>query len=418
MAENGAGAAYVRWCEATRCEVDPSVLTGLETKWGVVKASNSFSLLPLLLMAKDKAVKDRFVDNVVTLKVKGDKSRSSHLADANARVLAEFLPLCKSVKHVDLSGMGLSPAGAEQVVRAVSASKTLQTLNLSSNPGIFPVVENSELASAIQKCPTLIKLDLTNDQLGFTAVQKIRRCGCEQELQVVDAGNNVFEEVMNAVTHGVGTLFSIIGSAVLMSHAAAPGQPATTFWACLIYCASLVILFLSSTLLHAAFMHQTASVVLGLMDHAAIYFLIAGTYTPFCLISLANHPLGYYFAVWQWLLALIGILFCFVDMRVGVPLKTPIELTLYIGMGWMIGFAYEDVKDDISEAAFELLAAGGMAFTVGVLFFIMEKTHHPLGHAIWHVFVLVGAVCHYFAVLFYVVGIEEQVAVCDAFKTL
>jgi hemolysin III len=448
--------AYVRACGELGAQVDPSVATSLLTEWSVVKASNEFSLLPLLLVVdaerreadgnkeadeKREAAEERarksvsrvrrkassdaidapapsqpfyFFEHLTTLRLKAGEKGRSHLADANARVIALLLARCPNIKSVDLRAVGLSAAGARELVDAVRVNRSMATLNLSDNPGIKPAVEDGALARALAANEgALTLLDVTNDQLGFSAVDGLRRamkqvhCRCGTHFELLDEGNNVFEEVLNALTHGVGVLFALGGSFVLMYHASAEGQSRRTFYACLIYCSSLVLLFTASTALHAAFMYQRASTVLGLFDHTAIYFLIAGSYTPFCLISLESHEYGVPLTIAQWVLALFGVVFCLVDHRVSLPFKVPIELSLYLGMGWMLGFVWSDVAPLISEGALELLSAGGLAYTGGVVFFVLEKTHHPIGHVLWHCAVLVGAICHYFSILLFVVGIEE-----------
>jgi hemolysin III len=170
-----------------------------------------------------------------------------------------------------------------------------------------------------------------------------------------------------------------------------------------------VLLFTASTALHSVFLSRRWSMVLGLVDHAAIYFLIAGTYFPFCMISLADHHLGTTMALAQWILAAIGIVFCVIDERVNIPFKMPIELTLYVAMGWMLVFVWEEVEAQIDKDAIYLLQVGGGFYTVGITFFVMEKIKHPIYHAVWHVFVLVAAACHYFAVLLFVVGLEKEI---------
>lgn len=391
---------YVGWCEQCGCDADPSVLTSLSTGWDYIKASNDFSLLPVLLMVQGDRMGKRskkkqeeaegVAAQIHSLRITRSTKAGgkSHLADANARVVAQLVPNCPNLKHIDLRSVGLSKFGAAQIVEAVQNSDSLIYLDLSDNPGIGPALKDGALATAISKNSTLEHLDLTNDQLGFATVEELhkafksseRGCGCSNGT-ILDEGNNVFEEILNALTHGVGAVFAIVGSGVLMYHASAPGQSRRTYWSSLVYCSCLVLLFSASTALHSVFLSKRWSMVLGLVDHAAIYFLIAGTYFPFCMISLANHPMGVTMAIAQWILAAVGIVFCIVDERVAIPFKVPIELSLYVSMGWMLVFVWDEVQTHISEDAIHLLQVGGGFYTVGITFFIMEKIRHPIYHA-------------------------------------
>ncbi len=418
---------YYEHCEEGHLKLDMSVVTSLATGWNIIKASNDFSLHPLIraLESQLKYPSGRkpystYCDKVEHFRLKRSQSGNSHLSDANSRHVAELLGWCHNLKTLDLSGAQLSKYGAMEIAPAVAKHDRLETLNLSYNPGISPALTSEVFADALKENTSLQILDVTNSQLGFASVKKLKdalshSCShCPRTVEVRDEGNNIFEEVMNAITHGVGVLFSVIGTWVLLYHASAEGQSRITFYACAAYCFCLVLLFTSSTLLHAFFLNERFSVALGLMDHAAIYFLIAGTHMPFCLVGLQDSPHGITMAIVQWFLAAVGIVFCLVDARYPVPFKVPIELTLYLSMGWCMAFVWSDVSPFFSQGALDLLGAGGLAYTGGVVFFIMEKTHHPIGHAIWHVAVLVGAMCHYFAVLLYVVGVENEVAVCSS----
>ncbi|GBG28058.1 Monocyte to macrophage differentiation factor [Hondaea fermentalgiana] len=409
---------YVTMCRECGCKVDPSVLTSLATDWSFVKASNEYSLLPLLLLVREeKAAKGKAVsklrEHLKTLRIR-HADAPTHITDANARVVGLLLRECSNLRHLDVSRMKMSKYGAREIVAGLDECPTLETLNLSFNPGIAPALREGKLEKVIGKLENLTLLDVTNDQLGFAQVDALHTAMKEThaksglEFEIRDGGNNVFEEVLNALTHGVGVFLALVGTVVMMYHASAEGQSRRTFYACGVYCLCLILLFVSSTLLHAAFLNEKVSTVLGLLDHTAIYFLIAGTYLPFCVVSLEKHPYGWAMAVGEWGLAFAGIVLCIVHERVQVPMKMPIELALYLGMGWMLGIAWEDVKTHISPGAVELLLYGGLAYTGGVVFFVMEKLKHPIGHAVWHIFVLIGATCHYFAVLFFVVGLEEE----------
>jgi hemolysin III len=201
------------------------------------------------------------------------------------------------------------------------------------------------------------------------------------------------EEFANSVTHGVGLGLSVAGLVVLVILAAVRG----TAWhvvSCAVYGTTLVILYAASTLYHAI-QSPRAKRVLRIIDHGAIYLLIAGTYTPFTLVNLRG-GLGWTLFGVVWGLAVVGILF-----KVFHVDRFPIASTLvYLSMGWLVVVAWKPVVTLIPVGGIALIAAGGMAYTVGVIFYAAK--HIPYNHAIWHLFVLAGSIFHYVAVLLYV----------------
>ena len=201
------------------------------------------------------------------------------------------------------------------------------------------------------------------------------------------------EEFANSVTHGLGLALSLGGLVVLVVLAAIRG----TAWhivTCSVYGATLVILYAASTLYHAV-RTPRAKRVLRILDHAAIYLLIAGTYTPFTLVRLRG-GLGWTLFGLVWGLALAGILFKIFHVE-----RFPIASTLiYLSMGWLVLIAWKPVMAALPGGSLAWLLAGGLAYTAGVIIFAIERI--PYNNAIWHLFVLAGSICHYFAVLFYI----------------
>ena len=198
------------------------------------------------------------------------------------------------------------------------------------------------------------------------------------------------EEIANAITHGIGLLLSIAGFVVLLVLAALRG----TAWhivACSIYGATLICLYAASTLYHAVISPRVKR-ALRIFDHSAIYLLISGTYTPFLLVSLRG-PWGWSLFGVIWGLALAGVLFKFWFVERFAILSTAV----YIAMGWLVVIAAKPVITHLSLTAIIWLLAGGLAYTGGVVFFAAKRI--PYSHAIWHLFVLAGSICHYFAVL-------------------
>ncbi len=198
------------------------------------------------------------------------------------------------------------------------------------------------------------------------------------------------EEIANSVSHGIACAAALLASPFLILQAARQGDTALIAGAA-IFAASMVLLYLASALYHAL---PAGSVkrLFRLIDHSAVYVLIAGTYTPFTL-GVLRGPWGWSLLTLIWALALAGVLLKTVG-RVSHP---PLSTGLYVLMGWLIVVALEPLAAGMSVAALWWLVAGGLAYTAGVLFFVLD---HRLryGHLIWHLFVMSGTVCHFFAV--------------------
>jgi len=205
---------------------------------------------------------------------------------------------------------------------------------------------------------------------------------------------SVNEEIAHSVLHGMGAVLSIAGLAVLVGFASRYGD-ARLVVSCSIYGASLVLLYMASTLYHSI-PNPRAKVVLQRIDHAAIYLLIAGTYTPFALASLGGAWGWALFAV-VWSLAMLGVAREVVNWR---PSRR-ISVSLYMAMGWLAIVLVKPMLSSIATGGLVLFLVGGLCYTVGVVFYLRRSI--PYHHAIWHVFVLAGSASHFFAVLCYVV---------------
>jgi hemolysin III len=202
------------------------------------------------------------------------------------------------------------------------------------------------------------------------------------------------EEIANSITHGVGLALSVLGLVVLVVLASLRGG-ALHIVACSVYGATLVAMYGASTLYHSSRRRRPRR-VLRVVDHCAIYLLIAGTYTPFTLVMLRGGWGWTLFGI-VWGLAVFGVVF-----KIFFTGKFAIASTLvYLLMGWMAVVAIRPMVEELPVAAIAWLVAGGLAYSVGTIFFAMHKVRFH--HAIWHVFVLLGSVLHYVAVVFFVV---------------
>ena len=201
------------------------------------------------------------------------------------------------------------------------------------------------------------------------------------------------EEIANSVIHGIGLALGVAALSILVVFACKRG----TSWhivSCSIYGSTLVLLYLSSTLYHS-FQNPKAKKIFKRIDHCSIYLLIAGTYTPFTLVNLRGSWGWTLFGI-IWGLAVFGILF-----KIFHTGKFRFVSTLvYLAMGWLIIIAIKPLFSSMSLTGFLWLLAGGLSYSFGVIFYAFDRI--SFFHAIWHLFVLGGSVCHFFAVLYHV----------------
>ena len=205
---------------------------------------------------------------------------------------------------------------------------------------------------------------------------------------------SVGEEIANSITHGLGALLAIVGFVVLVVSSVLRGTTVHIV-SSFVFGLSLIALYVSSTFYHAVRSPATKR-ILRRMDHAAILLLIAGTYTPFTLVTLRG-PWGWSIFGAVWGLALFGLFFEETLRRRWVGYS----IGLYILMGWAAVAAFKPLVDALPRGGFVLLLAGGVAYTLGTIFYLMRRI--PFNHALWHVAVLAGSGFHYFAVLLYVI---------------
>lgn len=205
------------------------------------------------------------------------------------------------------------------------------------------------------------------------------------------------EEIAHSAIHGVGVLLSIAGLVALIVVARRTGDPAHVL-ACAIYGTTLILLYLASTLYHSIPSPRHKK-LLRVLDHSAIYLLIAGTYTPITLISLRG-PWGWTLFGLVWGMALLGII-----LKVAAIGRFRwVSMVLYLGMGWLVLVAMEPLRLAVAHAGVVLLVLGGVSYTVGTVFYGMRRM--PYHHAVWHVFVLAGSAFHFFAVFYYVIPVS------------
>jgi hemolysin III len=204
------------------------------------------------------------------------------------------------------------------------------------------------------------------------------------------------EEIANSILHGLGTLLAVAGLVLLILRAkgyfGGTGGKELAVISYVIFTTTMVCMFLASTLYHAI-QHEGAKRVFRILDHSAIYLLIAGTYTPFCLITFRG-PWGWTLFGIEWALAILGIVLHAVNYK---PLKK-VEIVVYLLMGWAMAAGGPSLFRSLPLISLILLITGGAAYTLGTIWY--RKPYRRGTHVTWHVFVLAGAVCHWWAIWF------------------
>ncbi|MGA2672404.1 MAG: hemolysin III family protein [Terracidiphilus sp.] len=197
----------------------------------------------------------------------------------------------------------------------------------------------------------------------------------------------------NAITHGIGAILAVVGAVYLI--AVSTRGTALLVVSCSVFSGTLVLVYLCSTLYHSL-VRTRARHVFQILDHASIYLLIAGTYTPFTLIALRGR-LGWFIFGVEWTLAVAGVVF----KSFAVGKYEVASALVYLFQGWFVVFAVLPLFHAIGWGGIAWMGAGGLAYTLGIVFFALDRLRYF--HATWHVFVLAGSVAHFFAILFYVV---------------
>ena len=202
------------------------------------------------------------------------------------------------------------------------------------------------------------------------------------------------EEIFHSVSHGVGSLLAVVGTTIMLTVSVISGR-VLSIVAAAIYGFSLIVMYTMSTLYHAL-PYPKAKHVFKILDHASIYLLIAGTYTPITLITLRGTASGLVILAVVWAAAIVGITLG----ACNVKHYKKAELALYILMGWAIVWDFSSVVAALGQGGLILLIVGGLSYTGGVIFYRMKSI--PFMHGVWHLFVVLGSVLHYLCILLFV----------------
>jgi len=215
-----------------------------------------------------------------------------------------------------------------------------------------------------------------------------------KHLNLNSNGYTISEEIANSITHAIGIALGIV-AVVLFSVFATKQHNAWKAVSGILFGGSIIVLYLSSTLYHSIQIERLRR-FFKTLDHSSIYLLIAGTYTPFCLVTIHG---GWGWSIFGviWGLAITGLIFKLFFVYRFNTLST----FLYVAMGWIAVIAIKPIVNNLSLPGIEWLFAGGLFYTFGIIFYLADNRR--FNHAIWHLFVLAGTLCHFFAVLYYVI---------------
>jgi hemolysin III len=395
--------AYTELCDLYHTRPHPSVLTAL--RWDITTihatrvAGRPFrdqDLLPLADLLLLPAAR-----HVTSLSFRGCRLRS-----AGAVQISRLISMLPQLESVDLTGNKLGPEAGALLAEALSRSRSIRELRLRGCRLRAAGTDALSLALAHGVLPDgatapLKLLDLSNNQVGFRSQAGIEQVNQRRErpIDLKLSGNLVLTESLNVATHGAGLAAAVVGSVVLLrmvQHA-----PGALRIGILVYSASLIACYLSSTSFHSAFTLGRVRHITHIADQVSIYLLIAGSYHGLLVALFPGKPLwSFWLPLYVWALAAVGstIEVVFHKARGDSRWIKYTSLALYIGMGWGLAFPplLRDVRAAMSDHAFRLLFAGGLSYTLGVPFFVRNR---HLDHAFWHCFVLAGSGLHYMALL-------------------
>lgn len=404
---------YMMACRFYGCgnRINAGVLTTIRFSLPSLRVSGSFHDADMLALCE---ILLRYANGPLSYIKRLDFSIASRegkpgFRSHGALALSKVLQQSQHIEEVFLSRNRLGPYGATAIFIACSTNPTVKRLRMRR----CRVGERGALAFAeliVSSSETgLEEVDLSANYAGFKgclAIEKalVKRGKDLSSLAVDIEGNLVLQQIMNAVTHGLGVLLAFLGS-WLLSHRVRDMSHIHKI-SCAVYSTSLVILYMSSTLYHSFFTMQYTKYIFEVFDKCAIYILIAGSYTPFLQVVLWHEPLySVYLLSFIWVCCFLGI--CVEALFPSWPQKPKFSLAMYLGMGWSCLVCLPEVARSLPENALNMMILGGVGYTAGVPFFVRNNN---LDHAIWHLFVLAGSFCHWLGIFLYVatVRIGEQ----------
>eukprot|EP00526_Cylindrotheca_closterium_P000445 CAMPEP_0113610332 /NCGR_PEP_ID=MMETSP0017_2-20120614/4977_1 /TAXON_ID=2856 /ORGANISM="Cylindrotheca closterium" /LENGTH=548 /DNA_ID=CAMNT_0000519227 /DNA_START=17 /DNA_END=1663 /DNA_ORIENTATION=+ /assembly_acc=CAM_ASM_000147 len=396
---------YMTLCQFYKVPYNSGVLTTLRYRLPSLRVGNSFhdtdmlALTELLLRHSNSNLSyiKRLDFTIPGKEGKRYRSMKFGFTSHGALALAKTLQYTKYVTQVWLPKHRIGPYGASALFWACSTNSTIEQLNLRrcriGERGAYAFCE-----LILNEKTGLEDVDLSANVIGHRGTVAIEKAIKEggAAIYVNLEGNLVIPEIMNGVTHGIGTIVCLIGG-YLLSDRVKDSTPVHKI-SCAVYTISLLVLYLSSTLYHSFFSLQHTKYIFMVLDKCAIYILIAGSYTPFMQILFYDKP------IWSsgllsfiWLCGLLGI-----SVEAFAPTwdrRKHFSLAMYLGMGWAAMTCIPQMYERLPRTAMNMLVMGGVGYTAGVPFFVRNNN---LDHAIWHLFVMAGSIFHWLCVYFYV----------------
>jgi len=393
-------ARYLETCKSHQVEPSADVLAQLQLGHGELKMWRCENFGDLHLRVLVSLLEDDDGAELALLR-KLDLS-GCNLGPSGMMLVGQLLrhPSCQ-IDSLDVSFQAIGPAGVSALVSALLEYPNLRSLRMHScelgDDGARVV------AGLLQNATTLSmrNLETQNNFISFEMCTELTGLAAERGVDLNLNGNRVFDEVMNAVSHGVGLALAIIGTVLLIVKVR--DREMYVKRSVGLYCSSLIAMYLCSTMFHALFAtgHKTVY-IFGIFDYSAIFLLIAGSYTPFFGILFHGERWAQVMLVVQWSAAVLGI---FTTAFCTGPGAVLLRVALYVVMGWTAVSCIVTITRAIGRSGSFLLVLGGLFYTGGIPFFL--RGEHTLGvipdHTIWHVFVVLGTATHFLCIYVYVV---------------
>jgi len=324
--------------------------------------------------------------------------------------LSQVIKINHNLLSIHLHNLKISPMGAEALALALRDNTSIRYVDMRAcrigqdgGKHIAKHVLSSEITA-------LKEMDLSVNNIGNESLLMLRQAARDRKKMreldenitpiILDLeGNLVLEEVLNSITHGLGVILSVVATTYLLGRASDYGI--SEYIAAAMYSSSLLLLYMSSTLYHAFFCCKATNRVFQVLDHSAIYLLIAGTYTPVLILALPENHWSTPLLFFQWISCFTGILIEFVEFTG----KVQVTLIMYVMMGWSVIVCFQDLTSNLPGEGIFWLVVGGVFYTGGVPFFIAQ---FYMSHVIWHMFVLVGSICQWWAVYQHVMPLDMR----------
>ncbi|KAF4695895.1 hypothetical protein FOZ60_003062 [Perkinsus olseni] len=409
---------YTGLCDAYGSKVDPAFVTALVTRWSQVVMSLRSPLDSSVMPVLQTVGEAPFVQglHIGTHLSRGWRGEGNWIA----RALQIPLPhLATSLKKLDLQRLGIDGHGARQLAEGVvqlkvpEGSYPLAQLPRTDGMEVNGVQqdrkEEEKETSGDGAKPATEASKPEEEKRGLMPFSPHSSCCCHCRVNV--DGNFVVEEIWNALTHGLGVVLIVPGLIDLM--VLTSDDPFRCKLAVIAYMMSCTLLFAVSTLFHAFFMLDLTSRIFQVLDHSSIFVLIAGSYTPFCVLLFGNDPNGSWVMTAEWALAGVGITAHIIAVHFPKIRHSPLyvygELILYVVMGWMALAVYDTFVTSTPVHIQYLIAGGGLTYMAGLPFYILDNIKCvPILHCVWHLFVLVAAIIHFCAVRESVIYFNSQ----------